>query len=219
MLNENSVRLSRTRKGISDTGTSRLKRPLLLAGDALRSKTQENEQRVYAFVAEAGDLPRPNSPADVREVLFRIADMTNEGLLPVGRFRTWPIAANQKSHLDGSVISGPQMKVAPEDLEDAIDAFSLNVLNRWDELADDPVPLASWAEWELNGGSLHPFYDGCGRISRSFGALLLVRGGSLPPLYEDKRTYFEQGNRGAGAFAEYVRHRIKSARNWLAQNT
>ena len=76
----------------------------------------------------------------------------------------------------------------PEQIPDAIVKFAETVHVRWGELSKDPVPLAAWAEWELIGGPLHPFYDGCGRISRAFSALLLHRGGSLPPLYEDSKT-------------------------------
>ena len=70
------------------------------------------------------------------------------------------------------------------------------------------MPLASWSEWELNGGSLHPFYDGCGRISRSFGALLLMRASWLPPVYDNAASYFERGSRGD--FCEYMRERIRA---------
>jgi hypothetical protein len=82
-------------------------------------------------------------------------------------------------------------------------------------LAEDPVPLAAWAEWELGGGALHPFYDGCGRISRSFAAMLLIRASSLLPLFDDRRSYFDHGNRGRTAFASYMRDCIERCAQWL----
>jgi hypothetical protein len=97
----------------------------------------------------------------------------------------------------------------------ALDRFADALHRRWAELAVDPVPLASWAEWELNGGGLHPFYDGCGRISRSFGALLLIAGGWLPPLYDDADSYFAHGHAGPAAFAAYVSGRVAACADWL----
>ena len=98
-------------------------------------------------------------------------------------------------------------KTPPSAIPEEIDRFCESIWSRWNELSQDPVPLAGWAEWELNGGRLHPFYDGCGRISRSFGASLLIRGGSALPLFDDAATYFAWGNRGE--FVEYYRERIK----------
>ena len=47
ILDENSIRLSRTRKGVSDTSASELKRPLLLTGDALKQRSAENETNAH----------------------------------------------------------------------------------------------------------------------------------------------------------------------------
>jgi hypothetical protein len=104
-----------------------------------------------------------------------------------------------------------------EQLNAALDAFCQSVFDRWNELNTDPVPLAAWAEWELNGGSLHPFYDGCGRISRSFAAALLLRGGLLPPLYDTLAEYFDRGNRGIESFTAYMRKGITRSTEWIAR--
>ena len=183
ILNENSLRLSRTRNGVSDTSASPLKRPLVLSGEALRKRSAQNELSVHALIFQMRAAAPPASEREVRDLLFQIADLTNDGLLPAGRLRMWDI--------DG--------KTPPGRLEGEIDAFCAAVFDRWGELKGDAAPLAAWAEWELCGGPLHPFYDGCGRISRSFAAALLLRGGSLPPLYGTLSEYFERGNRGNGA--------------------
>jgi len=205
ILNENSLRLSRTRQGVSDTSTSTRKKPLALSAEALRRRSAENEARVHRLVFAGRDDPPPAGPAAVREHLFAVADGTNAGLLPEGPLRTWPIGGRD----------GKAPKVPPADLEPAIDDFCQRVFRRWGELATDPVPLAAWAEWELNGGALHPFYDGCGRISRSFAAWLFIGGACLLPLYESREQYFAHGNRGLDVFEPYVRNRIAACDDWL----
>ncbi len=216
ILDENSRRLSRTRAGRSDTGSSALKQPLLLSGDALRARAAHNELKMHEFVWSTRRAGPPDNVDAVRSLLFEIADLTNDGLLPAGRLRTWPIGAHQASASGGVAVSGPEAKVAPDDIPEAVDAFCAIVHARWPELSVDPVPLASWAEWQLNGGPLHPFYDGCGRIARSFGAARLIRGSTLLPLYDSPSAYFRHGNGGNESFAVYVRARIDDCAAWLA---
>jgi hypothetical protein len=201
ILNENSIRLSRTRKGVSDTSTSTAKRSLRLMGDLLKQRSAENEARAHEFIWLGRNGAAPASADEVRRLLFELADITNDGLLPAGRLREWPIAG----------------KLPPEQVERGIDDFCRVVCSRWSELATDPVALAAWAEWELNGGSLHPFYDGCGRISRSFAAALLLRGGLAPPLYDTSENYFDRGNRGMESFTDYVRAGINRGAEWIAR--
>jgi hypothetical protein len=215
ILDENSRRLSRTRRGTSDTGSSALKRPLRLSGEPLRVRAEKNEHLVHEFIF-AARRARPKSGSSVRALLFAIADLTNDGLVPDGRFRTWSIGAHQPSASGGAAVSGPEAKIEPADIPAAIDRFSATIHERWNELSVDPIPLAAWAEWQLNGGALHPFYDGCGRIARSFGAALLIRGSSLLPLYDAPAEYFSRGNLGEAAFAGYVSERIDACAAWLA---
>ena len=215
ILEENTLRLSRTRQGKSDTGSSRTKEPLLLAGEALKAKVIHNEEKVHRYVYGAHGEAAPKSGEGVEQILCTIADMTNEGLLPKGRFRTWEIRPNQRSLTDGEVISGPDAKVSPEELPQVVSDFCSEISRRWDELGRDPVPLAAWAEWQLNVGPLHPFYDGCGRISRAFAAYLLVTGGYLLQLYDDPKSYFAHGNKGIKIFTSYVRQSIYRCAQWI----
>jgi hypothetical protein len=216
IMDENSQRLSRTRKGVSDTSTSADKRPLLLAGEQLRRQCRRNEEQVHRFIFGTRLSPPPRGPAEVLDLLHTIADMTNQGLLPAGRLRTWAIPAHPGSVGAAGMGAVAKDKLPPEKLADAIEGFAGLVHQRWSELTADPVPLAAWAEWELNGGALHPFYDGCGRIARSFGGLLLVRGSCLLPLYDDSASYFRHGNQGPGEFISYVRRRIEDCSGWIS---
>jgi hypothetical protein len=201
ILNENSLRLSRTRKGVSDTSTSEKKLPLRLSGEALRQRSAQNERETHRLLMQLREKSPPGTAAVVRDWLFAIADQTNDSLLPAGRFREWPI----------------ENKLLPEAVPGALDEFCATVHARWSELETDPVPLAAWAEWQLNGGLIHPFYDGCGRISRSFAALVLIRGSCLLPLFDDLASYFEHGKAGDAAFCAYYRERIKACADWLAE--
>jgi Fe-S-cluster-containing dehydrogenase component len=209
ILGKNSIRLSRTRGGTSDTSTSLEKQPLLLQGEALQRRTEENERRVQQFLFDSRRQLPPQDGKAVLDLLWTLADLTNDGLLDDPRkLRTWP------SHPKPPAPQGT--RVEPAALRAELDKFADEVYRRWPELDVDPVPLASWAEWELNGGRLHPFYDGCGRISRSFGALLLLRASWLLPLYEeDPETYFLHGHGGPKQFAAYVRRRVRACTSLL----
>jgi hypothetical protein len=94
--------------------------------------------------------------------------------------------------------------------------LSRTLWQNWSELVRDPVPAAAWAEWQLGGGPLHPFYDGCGRISRAFAAALLVRGGRLLPLFDTSAQYFAAGNEGDARFLVYYKSRIAGCRDWIS---
>jgi len=219
IMNRNSLRLSRTRKGRLDTGSSNAKTSAGLSGDELKRRSTWNESRAFQFLYETRNAPAPTHAADVRALLDRVASMVTEGLLPDPEqpLRTWEIGANQRSTDGKEPVAGGEAKVSPEDLPAAMDAFCAEVHQRWGDLVTDPVPVAAWVEWELNGGALHPFYDGCGRISRIFSGMLMVRASWLLPLYDDRASYFEHGNRGLDTFVDYVRERIEACAAWLAE--
>ncbi len=206
IMRENNLRLSRTRAGVSDTMTNPKKLPLLLSGDELRRRSALNEQRVCRFIFQTRLDPPPQSGAAVQELLFTIADLTNDGLLPAGRLRLWSSSA--RHNFFNPTVFKEISRVAPEKLPAALRSFSQEVCRRWPELEIDPVLLYAWCEWELNFGPLHPFYDGCGRISRSFGAMLLIRASYPLPRFDSPSAYFEHGDQGPETFAEHVRERI-----------
>ena len=208
ILEENSGKLSRTRSGKSDTSSSKDKQPLKLSGDRLAAKSVANEGNVHKYLASLEGAPDPGSPADVKAMLFKIADLTNDGLLPdgSGRFRKWDVSNAGVS------------KTAPKDIPKGVDDFCRQVYSRWSEVKKDPIPLAAFAEWELNGGKLHPFYDGCGRISRNFSAAVLSRGGKPPPSYDTSEAYLKAGNTGPKAFEGYMRSAVAKSVKRVADN-
>jgi hypothetical protein len=211
VLHENSRRLSRTRSGKSVTDTSPNKQKLRLEQDALAAKSEENEERVHQFLYATRNDSTPGSASAVLDLLFALADLTNDGLLPKGRLREWSLPSGQ--HTPDATVSPDSLlagAIPPDRLEAALAEFAQVIHRRWGELPHDPVPLASWTEWQLNAGPLHPFYDGCGRISRAFSALLLLRAGWLLPLHENIKTYFHHARQGPTAFCVYFRDRLNS---------
>jgi Fic/DOC family protein len=212
-MDENSRRLSRTRAGLASTSSSSAKRPLLLSGNALRRRAAANEQRVYRSIFVTRHDPPPADGAAVLDLLWRIADLTNAGLLPAGKLRTWLLSTPDRARAGRAWARLP-----PDQLPAALAELGQQLQQRWAELVTDPLPLAAWAEWELNCGRLHPFYDGCGRIARSFGALLLLRAGCLLPLHADQASYYDHGDRGPDAFTTYLRDRVAACAAWLERS-
>jgi hypothetical protein len=216
IMAENNRRLSRTFQGRSDTGTSVEKLPLQLDGDALRDRVESNGRRVCAFVQAQSSTYAPRSAENIHALLLAIADKTNQGLLPAGLYRTWHIDANRLSTTGGPSVSSPATPVPPDKIQEELTTLCRKLWQAWAELLRDPVPQAAWAEWRLGGGPLHPFYDGCGRISRAFSAVLLVRGGQLLPLFDTSARYFAAGNGGDKSFLAYYRSRMEACQEWAA---
>jgi hypothetical protein len=205
ILDSNSKILSRTRHGTSDTSASSLKKPQRLLGMELVKRSAENERRAYSFLCATSGQALPKSSGNWRHLLFEIADIVNDGLLPAGPLREW----NLKSFAHAS--SGPSERVPASSLECEIDVFCEQLSGYEKELLLDPVPVAASIEWALNGGHLHPFYDGCGRISRIMSACVLIRSSCLLPLYDTRESYFTHGNLGRESFAGYVQSCILRA--------
>ncbi len=199
ILDENNIRLGAARVGVSRKGKTPGKQSLRLGENKLK-RCAENDATARQYASLRRDSPA--RLVDVRKLLFNLADITNDRLARSGRLRTY-------------LVPG---KVPPAELERAVDGFCQVILDRWGELAADPVPLAAWAQWELDGGSLHPFARGGDRIARAFSAMLLLQGGSDLPLYDNPDSYRKHGARGIDAFVAYVRKSIERGRKWLAAN-
>ncbi len=215
-MNENNRRLSRTHGGESDTSASHEKLPLLLTGDALRRQSAENERRVCQLIMDWRTEPLLTDWAVIRQVLFVMADLTNTGLLPAGRLRVWDVPYPVQPAEDDGYQPAPSRRIPADEMPQAVETFCRTIHARLHELAADPVALAAWAAWHINPGPLHPFYDGCGRVSRTFSAWLLARASRFPPLFEDWSTYFTHAAGGPAVFADYMRARIEACEAWVA---
>lgn len=190
--------MSRTSRGVSDTSANPRKHPLLLEGEALREASARNRERLLDLLET---LPRPDSPEAAAAGLARLEAAVNEDLLPEGRFRTWEL-----DYPDGNISAHAAVKDLPAEME----RFAVTLHERWG--AEDPAATAAFAEWNLNG-PIHPYYDGCGRISRAAGAWVLLRAGEPPPLYESRPAWYEAAARGLPGFTDFVRHCVERARS------
>lgn len=192
---ETDLAMSRTSRGVSDTSASSRKHPLLLDGEALREASQRNRDRLLDLLE---DLPAPESARAAAEGLARIEATVNAGLLPEGRFRTWEL-----DYPEGNIAAHVLVRDLPAEMERLAEELHA----RW---PGDPVATAAFVEWTLNG-PLHPYYDGCGRISRGAGAWVLLRAGLLPPLYSSKSEWYEAAAGGLDAFTAFVRRSVERA--------
>ena len=188
--------LSRTFRGVSDTKASSSKHPLLLDGEALELQCAANAQRLYALLFEMSHQAAPTTPAQVAERMRTIEDAVNQGLLPDGRFRNWGVSYKEDCAF--------ATKVPWESLPQEMDRFAEEIFQRWSELEADPLALAAWAEWKIQG-PLHPYYDGCGRISRGISCWLLTCGQAPLPVYTDRKEWFDHAMAGVEPFTAYVR--------------
>ena len=128
--------------------------------------------------------------------MCELADIVNDGLLPAGvRWREW----------DFPVAMGAVPKVPFAELPARMAEFAGRVAARRD---GDRFALAAWVEWELNYGTLHPFYDGCGRISRAYAACWLMAADIPLPVHGSADDYAVAAMEGVGEFVEYYRSRI-----------
>jgi hypothetical protein len=198
---ENSRRLSRTRGGVADATASSLKK-ISLTGERLSDRARSNEEVAANLVWSIASADGSLTSAGLLKELMAIASAVNDGLVPAGKlFREW---------------------IPPEGSRCEVGAIRLELnllmsgIVRLMNNRGSGILAAATAEWALNGGHIHPFYDGCGRIARLFGGRLLVTCGTSLPLWEDRATYFDVGLRGIADFALYMEQRIDAAASWLA---
>lgn len=190
-------RLSRTRTGKSDTRASKSKRPLLLSGEALALRSAANAQNLHRLLLELSKLSAPACVEQLAETLRRIEDTVNDGLLPGGRYREWELSyADAGADFSRKI---PQVEVAQ-----AMESFVQELFWRWSSLPVQAVEVAAWAEWTIQG-PIHPYYDGCGRISRAISTWILLWSGQTVPVYTSREDWFRHALMGLGPFTDYFR--------------
>ena len=173
-------------------------------------QARSNERTMYKTAFEYGRTGDFASGRNVRTFLFRLADQAMHRLHEGVRYRTWSIPDVQQIVPGASSVA----KLEPDNLPEEVELFCEEVAARSPEMKVDPYPVMAWAEWELNGGALHPFYDACGRISRCFGAAILIHGHRVLPLYDSRESYFAAGNQSHERFVEYVVASAKACAPW-----
>jgi hypothetical protein len=184
--------LSRTSTGTVNTNVSIRKKRPLLEGEKLIEQVKRNRDLIARFIEWKGVLNDP-SEDECFYALITLANMTGFRLLPEGLLRVWkfPVAVNERP-------------VAPEHVADELAKLGASI-PLIGTRAGDEEKLSSIAgvEWELGIGPLHPFYDGCGRISRYYSALLSKWFKTPVVQHTSRENYYSAGREGKERFVYY----------------
>lgn len=194
---KNDAVLSRTaQSGTGDTSASTLKIPLRLTGAALKDSVIKN--RIASVEYILGCPPNVlSSTHDFFTSTLTLASLTSKNMLPEGLFRSWRLPAGRQF--------GPAC--------DSIEVLPSNIWLSLEEICKesveqlfkgrDAIEVAAIIEWHIGVGPLHPFYDACGRISRSVSALVLQLNGLSIKHHQSRKDYFEAGASGIEKFTHY----------------
>ena len=196
---ENLRRTSRTANGVSDTSSSADKPKLVVAeGSALASATENLVRTTLEWLLDR-ELERP-SAEQVRSLIVDLAERMIGEVLAPGQsiFRTWETKFEMQTRL--------------ADLDAEFDRFCEELAARLQD--GDAVSTAAWVERRIDA-VVHPFADGCGKISKALSAWVLYRAGVPLPIWESRESYLshliaEPTNPGLPeSFLAYYRSRIE----------
>jgi len=181
--------LSRTAKGVSASSSSEKPSLLVTEGAELAARVKENfgHAAAKAYSTSMNDLCDEHG---LRSFVDSIAIQMSSGLLKGSSiYRTWV----QGKYPIQSETTPPQ-KVEPKDLEREYAEFVRTLAIKLDTLSVRVVvEVAAWVERDLNW-RIHPFADGCGRVSVLLGAWVLHQASIPPALIRDRTEYYTAMN-------------------------
>jgi hypothetical protein len=206
-LQANDEVMSRTAaKGTASTSVSLHKLPSLLTGVELTERVDANRRSATAHIvwrARTGT----SAKSTIALELITLGEIVNAGISGGGIFRKWDVPY-------GSSASVPWQSV-PKALLSGQFANGIDALGS----GDGALRFVGGLEWEIGIGPLHPFYDGCGRVSRYLSALLCLRH-QIPLVSRISReAYFEAGRRGKSDFQQYFASLPRTNTDLLAHDT
>ncbi len=182
--------------------SSSYKKRIMIRGDCLSQRAENNELDACKLVWEYVCGGAPHTGIQLRNELLSIALTVNDRIVPKGKlFREWVPP-------EGHRCPAPS-------IPDEIARLTEELYTKWFTEASSILSITALAEWELNGGRIHPFYDGCGRISRLFSSRILLSHDMAIPLWENREKYFSIGETSKGSFEHYMWLRMKAGRAWL----
>ncbi len=198
LLTHNDRVLSRTVKtGRVDTDASHLKKSLIISEACLLDTIHRNRSAVARFITtHAAYVPRTS--AEIVGALLTIAFLSNDGVVAGGIFRQWTYNAQVKE-LQGK-------EIAPNDIPGQlwrVGGILLDASNY--RQVDERLELIASVEWEIGIGPLHPFYDGCGRISRYYTAINSLWFGVPLKRQQERDQYMRHASKGKRHFIEYYK--------------
>ncbi len=197
-LKINDGALSRTvRDKIAHTAVSKKKEPALLTGAALSKALDRNRVSVAKFLAWRAARPAQDA-AELNAALLALAALANLEIAPGPVYRAWPYKAQT------TLAGEAPLNVAPSQIPREVLRMLQNYLEATNGTARQKLMATASVEWDIGIGPLHPFYDGCGRVSRYFSTLLCLWLAVPPRLHSDREKYMAAASRGRRAFQRYV---------------
>jgi hypothetical protein len=216
IFRENVRRRSRTAKG-QDKGseTSKSKKPLLLQGEALAAKVAANTERLIADVATTADAWAEEMPAGTGDALRtaceRWFDIVNDGLYGPDAYGDEFAALEKDAAKLGPLLQvelpvNPRYrlwtpgyttaKVPPVLLEAFMTTFydqlGAMLFDAWlanlagPAEAGQAAAVMAYADVMMDG-ELHPWMDGCGRVSTALVMGIARALGAPPPLFAETK--------------------------------
>jgi hypothetical protein len=199
-LQKTDEALSRTVQNRSvATAASAKKQPALLAGKKLTQQIDQNRELVAEYVGWKQKYTL-RSTEDFLSSILTIAEISGLNLFPRSSFRQWDYPGTH-----GLVFNVKEV-VAPSQIFPSLITLVSELSDRMAELGTDSelgLRIVAGTEWDIAIGPIHPFYDGCGRISRYFSTLLCLSF-SLPMVWRGSREdYFSPAVLGRNEFVAY----------------
>ncbi len=208
IFNENIYRRSRSRKGISDTSTSKQKKPLLLSGDALREQVAENTKNLIDFVWDIGGKDC-RGPEEIRYVMESMYDIINYKLQPPDAYQEeiarlegqaealrlltdLPYRINERYRVWD--VSYTNIRARPVALEVWMDSLYAQIFE-YGRMATEghisQAELLAFADVMIDG-EIHPWLDGCGRSATAtvMWLSLLKQDYALPLFHPDRDEHY-----------------------------
>lgn len=199
--------LSRTvSSGKVSQATSLTKRAPLVTGDALMQLVETNRKEVARQI-EWRATTGPCSTENVISAIVGIAQIALVGIVPRSIFREWSYDPKQYSIRNEEPLCPPEL-IWSGLVQLGDRAFQ--VVRNGGQSSAECIPEI---EWDLVAGPLHPFYDGCGRVSRYFSTLLYLWTERSPKVHLARDEYFHALRRGKVEFGSYCRS-LRSAFNF-----
>ncbi len=195
-LQKTNSTLSRTVQNQSvSTTTNNQKKPALVSGGELISQISHNRQRIAEFINWKGCHPAKTS-AEYLSSLLTIAELAGFKIFPEGLFREWPYNGYGTLQFDDLI--------PPASIGEKLVEISM-MLASAAKIADisERISIIAATEWEIAVGPIHPFYDGCGRISRYYSTLLHFWWQAPLVNRSGRNEYFEAARSGKAAFVNF----------------
>jgi hypothetical protein len=193
-INENI--LSRTTRGVYDRSSSLSKPDMVISGGDLYERALGNLKRAYNYLFSSRNTIFSNWE-EVNGYFDRLLEITHGGIFARDSvtFRTWNPSYTKY-----------EFGELPYALSCFYDEYCERIQGQGKELEN-----FSWATRAFDT-DLHPYGDGCGRLSRLHGALFLVRAGHRLPVFKCRESYYRAMSISEAEFLSYVRDCVKTVK-------